>query len=84
MLSAGPVSHTSINYIYFVEIFNVSLELSDIYLLVLVGVEVHLCAAVTSIPECYDLFSGVKLSTRSCCFISIPTHHNSLAAMNFS
>ena len=32
MLLSGPVSHTSIQYIYFVEIFNVSLDLSTNYL----------------------------------------------------
>ena len=31
MLLAGPISHTSIQYIDFVEIFNVSLDFSTIY-----------------------------------------------------
>ena len=31
MLLGGPISHTSIQYMDFVEIFNVSLDLSTIY-----------------------------------------------------
>ena len=36
--------------------------------LILVGVDLSLCIVVT-ISECYNLFSGVKLSIRSFCFI---------------
>ena len=37
----------------------------------LVGVELPLCIVVTySILQCYNLFSGVKLSVRSFCFTS--------------
>ena len=43
MLSAEKVSHTSIQYMHFVEILNVSLDLSTIYFLILVGVEFPLC-----------------------------------------
>ena len=45
MLLAGPISHTGIQYMDFVEIFNVSLDLSTIYFiyLILVGVEIPLC-----------------------------------------
>ena len=45
MLLAGPISHTSIQYMDFVETFNVSLDLSTIYFifLILVGVELLLC-----------------------------------------
>ena len=31
MLLAGPISHTGIQYIDFVKIFNISLDLSTIY-----------------------------------------------------
>ena len=47
MLLAAPVSHTSIQQMDYVEIFNVALNLSTIYFLVLVGVELPLRAAVT-------------------------------------
>ena len=48
MLLAGPISHTSIQYMDFVEIFNVSLDLSTIYFifLILMGVELPLCIVV--------------------------------------
>ena len=47
MLLAGPVFHTSIQYIYHIEIFNISQDFSTIYLLILVGVELPLCKVVT-------------------------------------
>ena len=47
MLLAGPISHTSIQYMDFVEIFNISLNLSAIYFAHLVGVELPLCIVVT-------------------------------------
>ena len=47
MLLAGPISHTSTQYMDFVEIFNISLDLSTIFLLILVGVELPLCIVVT-------------------------------------
>ena len=43
MLLALPTSHTSIQYIDYFEIFNVSLDLPAIYLLVLVDVECTVC-----------------------------------------
>ena len=43
VLLAGPISHTSIQYMD----FNVSLNLSTNYLLLLMGVELPLCAVVT-------------------------------------
>ena len=39
MLLAGPISYTSIQCMVYVEMFNISLDLSATYLLVLVGVE---------------------------------------------
>ena len=42
MLFAGPISHTSTQYMDFVETFNISLDLSTI----LVGVELPLCIVV--------------------------------------
>ena len=47
MLLAGPISHTSIQYMDFVEIVNVSLDLSAVHLLVLVDVEPPLRVVVT-------------------------------------
>ena len=46
MLLAGPISHTSAQYIDFVD-FYISLDLSTIFLLILVGVELPLCVIVT-------------------------------------
>ena len=42
MLLAGPISHTSTRCMDFVEIFNIILDLSIVFL-VLVGVELPLC-----------------------------------------
>ena len=47
MLLAGPISHTSAQYMDFVEIFNISLDLSAIYFPHLVGVELPSCIVVT-------------------------------------
>ena len=47
MLLAGPVSHTSTQYIDFVEIFNISLDFLLFILIILVGVELPLCIVVT-------------------------------------
>ena len=47
MLLAGPISHTIIQYMYYVKIFNVSRDLSTIYLRVLVGADFPLCIVVT-------------------------------------
>ena len=47
MLLAGPISHTSTKYMDFVEIFNIVLDLSTIFFLILVGVELSLCIVVT-------------------------------------
>ena len=66
MLLTGPNPHISIQYMDYVEIFNVPLDLSAIYLLVLVGVELPLCVAVT---PCCNLLSGAELSIRLFCII---------------
>ena len=49
MLSARPISHTGTQYMAFVEIFKVSLDLSVIYFIfvILVGVEVLLGIVIT-------------------------------------
>ena len=44
---AEPMSHTSIQCMHFVEIFSVSLDVSTIFLLVLMGAELPLCVVVT-------------------------------------
>ena len=63
MLLAGPISHTSTQYIDFVD-FYISMDLSTNYFAHLVGVELPLHVVVT-ILECCVTFSGVKLSKRS-------------------
>ena len=47
MLLAEPISHTSTQYIDFVEILSISLDLSTIYFVHFVGVELRLCIVVT-------------------------------------
>ena len=47
MLLAGPISHTSTQYIDFVDCFYISLDLSTIHFAHLVGVELPLCVVVT-------------------------------------
>ena len=59
VLLAGQICHTGTRYMDFVEIFNIFLDLSTIYLL-------YSC---DSIPERWNLFSVVKLTLRSFFFI---------------
>ena len=47
MLLSVPISHTSTQYIDFVEVFNISLDLSTDTLLILVGIELPLCVVGT-------------------------------------
>ena len=48
MLLAGPISHISSQYMDVVEVFNISLDLSILFtVLILVGVELPLCTVVT-------------------------------------
>ena len=46
VLSVGRISHASTQYMDFVEIFNIVLDLSTIYFLILVSVELPLCVVV--------------------------------------
>ena len=69
LLLAGPISHTSTQYMDFVEVFNNSLDLSAVYFAHLSGCCASFVYSCHSILECYNLFSGVKLSTRLFCFI---------------
>ena len=65
VLLAGPISHTSTQYMDFVEIFNISLDLSTIYFAHFSGCWAFFVYSCHSILECYNLFSGVRLSIRS-------------------
>ena len=47
VLLAGPISNVSIQYMDFVEIFNVSLDLSTVILLNLLSAELPLCLDIT-------------------------------------
>ena len=76
MLLAEPISHTGTEYMDFVEVFNISLDLSTVYCANFSGwVLSFLCTFIFChyIPECYNLFSGDKLTIRSFCFISART-----------
>ena len=64
MLLAGPISHTSTQYIDFCRFFTFQWICLPIILLILVSVELPLRVVVT-ILECCVTFSGVKLSIRS-------------------
>ena len=66
MLLAGSISHTSIHCIDFVEVLNISLDLSTIYFAYFSGCSASFCIVVTL---SYNLLSGVKLSIRSFSFI---------------
>ena len=48
MLLAGPISHTSIQYMDYIKMFQISLDVSTIYLLVLIGIELSSSVVVTS------------------------------------
>ena len=60
----GPISHTSTQYIDFVDFFTFQWICLPIISLILVGVELPLRVVVT-ILECCVTFSEVKLSIRS-------------------
>ena len=64
MLLAGPISHTSTQYIDFVD-FYISLDLSTIYFTHFSGYRASFVFSCHSILECCVIFSGVKLSIRS-------------------
>ena len=77
-----PISQTSTQYMDFVEIFinfNISQDLTTIYFANFGGCCVSFVYSCQSIVKWYNLFSGVKLSTRSFCFISVlrlrPKHY---------
>ena len=75
MLLAGPISHTSTQYMDFVEIFNVSLDLSTVYFANFSGCRASFVYCCHSILECYNLISGVNLSIRSfVLFIQVDIH----------
>ena len=65
MLLAGLISHTSTQYIDFVKILNISLDLSTIYIAHFSGCRASFVYSCHSILECCVMFSGVKLSIRS-------------------
>ena len=58
------IPHTSTQYMDLVEIFNIFLDLSTIYYAHLSGCWASFVCSCHSIQECYNLFSGVKLSIR--------------------
>ena len=69
VLLAGPISHTSTQYMDSVEIFNIALDLSTIYISHFSECLASFVNSCHFILECYNLFSGVKLSIRSFSFI---------------
>ena len=78
MLLAGPISHTSTQYIDFVDFSTFQWICLPIILLILVGVELPLRVVVT-ILECCVTFSGVKLSIRSFVLLSLKYSESILA-----
>ena len=74
MLLAGPISHTSTQYIDFVDFVTFQWICLPIILLILVGAELPLRVVVT-ILECCVTFSGVKLSIRSFILFLSLRHH---------
>ena len=65
MLLAGPISHTSTQYINFVRFFTFYWIRQPFILLILVVVELPFVCDCHSILECCVVFSGVKLNIRS-------------------
>ena len=65
MLLAGPISHTDTQYMDFVETFSISLDISTIYFAHCSECRASFVYSCHFILECYNLFSGVKLCTRS-------------------
>ena len=74
VLLAGPISHNSTQYMDFVEIFYISLDLSTIYFSHFSRCSASFVYSCHSILECYNLFSGVKLSIRACSHEPGTTH----------
>ena len=65
MLLAGPISHTSTQYIDFVDVLHFNGSVYQLFCsFLIVGVELPLRVVVT-ILECCVTFSGAKLSIRS-------------------
>ena len=64
MLLAGPISHTSTQYIDFVD-FYISMDLSTNYFAHFSRYSAFFVCSCHSILECCFMFSGVKLSIRS-------------------
>ena len=71
VLLAGPVSHISIQYMDFVEIFYVSQNLFTICFAHFSGCWASFVYSCCSILGWYNLFFGFKLSIRLFCFISL-------------
>ena len=67
----STTSHTSTQHKDFLEIFNMELNLSAIYFSHFSGCWASFVYSCHSILDCYNLFSGVKLSMRSFCFTSV-------------
>ena len=64
VLLAGPISHTSTQCMDFVEILNISLDLSTIYFAHFSGCRASFVYSCHFILECCGLFSEVKLRIR--------------------
>ena len=71
MSFAGPISHTSKQCMDFVEFFTVLLNSFSINFARFYLCRVSFVCSCYSILECYNLFSGVKLSIRSSLIISV-------------
>ena len=65
MLLVGPISHTGTHCIDFVEILNISMDLSTIYFDHFRRCCPSFVYSCHCILECCVMFSGVKLSIRS-------------------
>ena len=76
MLLAGPISHTSTQYILILSIFYISMDLSTNYFAHFSGCCASFVCSCHSILECCVMFSGVKLSIRSIVlFLQIEGEH---------
>ena len=86
MLLAGPISHTSTQYMDFVEIFNILLDLSAIYFAYFNGctmLSFH-CGIVATLPKnAITCLSGVKLSIRSFLFYFCEMRRHGQSGLSF-
>ena len=70
MLLAGPIFHTSTQYIDFVDFLHFTGFVCHLFCSFLVGIELPLCVAVTLSQNAVSFFLGRQVEYKIVCFIS--------------